>query len=106
MFSYSAINFQPGQMQAPISGLHSVLLDEKSTAEKNHPSVRQPDKTKINGNMARIFGCRLAAWRRQPLVKSTPGGKGGLRLGNGKYCTIGASPACQRRCLRFLSALQ
>lgn len=30
----------------------------------------------------------------------------GLRLGNGKYCTIRASPACQRRCLRFLSALQ
>ena len=29
----------------------------------------------------------------------------GLRLGNGQYCTIRASPACQRRCLRFLSAL-
>ena len=30
----------------------------------------------------------------------------GVSLDIENYCTIRASPACQRRCLRFLSALQ
>ena len=29
----------------------------------------------------------------------------GVSLEIGNFCTIRASPACQRRCLRFLSAL-